>query len=148
MKKSALYAGIGCTVFGMILITLALFTEYKFEGLLWGFGGAVIGSGLARVGKFIYWSKPKNQAEYDKKLKNERIEMADERKIMLRDKSGCITYRIMTGIYCALIIIFSVISVIGYWMPFSRYLVILFFLLLVFQYVCGIVVFNQLNKRL
>ena len=74
--------------------------------------------------------------------------MGDERKIMLRDKSGCITYRIMIVIYCVLIMTFSILTVFGYFMPFSKYAVIGLSILLIIQYICGIVIFNRLNKIL
>ncbi|NFL45502.1 hypothetical protein FDB70_09555, partial [Clostridium botulinum] len=60
----------------------------------------------------------------------------------------CITYKIMLLIYSILIIIFSIINMIGDFKPLSTYIVITFVILLVFQYFCGIFVFNYLNKRL
>lgn len=148
MKKSDIYVGIGYTLFGIVCISIALITEFKLEGILWGLGGAGIGPGLVMILRFIHWSKPENQTEYKKRLKQEKIEMSDERKIMLRDKSGCITYRIMLGVFCFLIIVFSILSALGYFIPFSKYVVFGLVIMLVFQYICGIIVFNNLNKRL
>ncbi|HBJ2623173.1 UNVERIFIED_ORG: hypothetical protein B2H98_01510 [Clostridium botulinum] len=148
MKKSVLYTGIGYLLCGITFIAVALFTEFKFEGLLCGFGGAGVSCGIVSILKYIHWSKPKNQNEYNKRLKIEKIELEDERKIMIRDKSGCITYKIMLLIYSILIIIFSIINMIGDFKPLSTYIVITFVILLVFQYFCGIFVFNYLNKRL
>lgn len=148
MKKSDIYVGIGYTLFGIACISIALLTEFKLEGILWGLGGAGIGPGVVMILRFIHWSKPELQTEYAKRLKQEQIEMSDERKIMLRDKSGCITYRIMLGFFCLLILIFSVISTLGYLMPFSKYIVFGLVIMLVFQYICGIIVFNYLSKRL
>ena len=36
MKKSILYTGIGYTLLGVISLIIALLTEFKFEGILWG----------------------------------------------------------------------------------------------------------------
>lgn len=148
MKKSELYKGIGCTILGVILFIIALLTEIKWEGMLWGLCGASIGPGIVLVCQYVYWSKPENKAKYNEKVKFEKIEMGDERKVMLRDKSGCMTYCIMVAIYCILIMAFSVLSVSGYFMPFSRYAVIGLSILLVCQYICGIVIFNRLSKVL
>lgn len=148
MKKSILYSGIGYLVVGVLLMAVASLTVSKFEALLWGFGGAGIGSGISLLWKYLYWSRPEKISSYSEKLRNEKIELEDERKIILRDKSGCITYRIMIGIYCVLIVILSVMSAIGYWMPFSQYLLLCCIVLLVFQYICGIIIFNRLNKKL
>lgn len=145
MKKSILYTGIGYTLLGVISLIIALLTEFKFEGILWGLCGAGIGPGITMICKYVYWSKPENKVRYNEKVK---IEMVDERKVMLRDKSGCITYRIMIAIYCILIMTFAVLAVFEYFMPFSQYAVIGLSILLIFQHICGIVIFNRLNKRL
>ena len=148
MKKSQLYYGIGYTIFGLVCLGIALATEWAREGMLWGLAGAGIGPGLGMIWKYVHWTRPGNRQEYDEKLKQERIELRDERKVMLRDKSGCITYRIMIGVYCVLLLVFSILSVLGYWNPMARYMVILVSLLLLFQFICGIIVFNHLNKTL
>lgn len=148
MKKSILYIGIGYTLLGVISLIIALSTEFKFESILWGLCGAGIGPGGIMICKYAYWSKPENEVRYNEKLKVEKIEMGDERKIMLRDKSGCLTYRIMIVIYCILIMIFSVLAIFEYFIPFSKYTVIGLSILLIFQYICGTVIFNRLNKRL
>lgn len=148
MKKSILYTGIGYTLLGVISLIIALLTEFKFEGILWGLCGAGIGPGITMICKYVYWLKPENKVRYNEKVKIEKIEMVDERKVMLRDKSGCITYRIMIAIYCILIMTFAVLAVFEYFMPFSQYAVIGLSILLIFQHICGIVIFNRLNKRL
>lgn len=148
MEKSVVYKGTACTLLGVVSLLIALFTEYKFEGILWGVCGATTASGITMICQYVYWSRPENKTRYDEKEKNERIEMADERKVMLRDKSGRITYHIMIAIYCILIMMFTILSVFEYFMPFSRYAVIGLSILLVFQYICGIVIFNRLDKRL
>lgn len=83
MKKSTLYTGIGFMLFGIACIALALTTEFKIEGLLWGFGGAGIGPGAMMIWKYIHWSRPENSNLYREKLKQEKIEMRDERKIIV-----------------------------------------------------------------
>lgn len=148
MKKSDLYIGLGYLILGTVLFGLALFTQYRLESLLWGFGGACFGSGVVTTCKYLHWSKPENQSEYNEKLRIEKIEMEDERQIMIRDKSGCITYKIMLMLYCGLIVVFSILNAIGYIHPISQYLVIAFVTLLIFQYICGIIVFKYLNKKL
>ena len=105
MKKPDLYIGLGYLILGTVLFGLALFTQYRLESLLWGFGGACFGSGVVTTCKYLHWSKPENQSEYNEKLRIEKIEMEDERQTMIRDKSGCITYKIMLMLYCGLIVV-------------------------------------------
>jgi len=148
MKKSMLYAGVGYILFGIICTAIALIFEFKFEGFLWGMGGAGIGPGIIMVWKYMYWSKPENRDEYNERLRVEKIQMSDERNVMIRDKSGRITYLIMIGVYCVLLMIFSLSTTMGWFMPFAKYIVILLSILLIFQLICGIIVFNNLNKKL
>lgn len=74
--------------------------------------------------------------------------MSDERKVMLRDKSGCLTYRLMMLLHCIFMVVFSIMSVLDLYNPFSKYACIGLACLLVFQYVCGLFVFSYLEKRL
>ena len=108
MKKSMLYTGIAYAAFGIACFMLAILSEWKTESLLWGFGGAGTGSGMMMLWKYFHWTNPKNREEYEKRLQKECIELRDERKIMLRDKSGRITYIFMLLLYCLLILAFGV----------------------------------------
>ena len=54
----------------------------------------------------------------------------------------------LLGVVSLLIALFTILSVFEYFMPFSRYAVIGLSILLVFQYILGIVIFNRLDKRL
>lgn len=135
-------------LFGIMCIAIALIFEFKFESFLWGLGGAGIVPGIIMIWKYMYWSKPENRDEYNERLRIEKIEMADERKVMLRDKSGRITYLIMLGVYGVFLMIFSFLTAMRWLMPFAKYFVIVLSILLIFQFVCGIIVFNYLNKRL
>ncbi len=148
MKKSILYTGIAYLAVGAVCLYLALLHEFQIEGLLWGFAGAGIVSGALMIWKYLHWSRPERQSEYERLAQIERIEMHDERKVMLRDKSGRIAYVIMIGIYCALMMCFSFFTVMGWWMPFARYAVIGLGILLAIQYICGIVVFQHLAKKM
>ncbi|HCU08645.1 MAG TPA: hypothetical protein DF480_06770 [Clostridiales bacterium] len=148
MKKSLLYTGIAYLVVGTICLLLAILCEFRIEGLLWGFAGAGTAPGILMIWKYFHWSKPERQKEYERLLQIEKIEMHDERKVMLWDKSGRIVYGIMIGVYCGLMALFAFFTVMGWWMPYSRYAVMGLGILLVFQYICGIAVFQHLAKRM
>ena len=74
MKKSNLITGILYVLFGMACLIVALLIETKLEGILWGFAGAGIFSGIMMICKYFYWSSPKNKERYEERLENERIE--------------------------------------------------------------------------
>lgn len=148
MKKSQLYVGIGYILFGIVCIGIALITEFKQEGMLWGFAGAGIAPGIMMIWKYLHWSKPQNKPVYEAMLKQEKIEMQDERKMMLRDKSGAFVYRMMIFVYCFLIFLFSFISISGDYSFSAMSIMFGLIILLFFQYILGFVVFARLNKKL
>ena len=139
MKKSMLYNGIGNIICGIALILFGKFGS--FNSLIIGFGAGFITPGIMMIYKYIHWTKPQNIPIYEAKIKEEQISFKDERKIMLRDKSGRITYIIMLWLLLVLILIFS-------FMRIDKIVVIVLLGLWLFQYICGIVVFRYLDKKL
>lgn len=148
MKKSMLYTGFVYFFVGIISLVIALTTAYPLEPLLWGVTGAGIATGIRLLGKYYYWTKPEHKAEYDARLQNEAIQLKDERKIMLRDKSGRLAYIAMMLLQLILTFIFSILSMLEYFYPFSRYACIGMSILLIIQYIFGIVAYRRLSKTL
>lgn len=148
MKKSMLYTGFVYFFVGVISLIVALTTEYRLEALLWGITGAGIATGIRLIGKYYYWTKPEHKAEYDARLQNEAIQLKDERKVMLRDKSGRLAYIAVMLLQLILTFIFSILSMLDYFYPFSRYACIGLSILLIIHYVFGIVAYRRLSKSL
>lgn len=147
MKKNMLYVGIVYFICGILLVLLATFTEFSFEAFIWGLSGAALGPGVCMIFQYMYWSKPEKAVEYEEKIKNQRIEMKDERRIMLRDKSGRITNQIMSYVFVILIFIVSILSVFSV-VVISNWVLVVLGLLILFQFICGVVVYNKLDKKL
>ncbi len=148
MKKQTLYAGIAYAAAGCLFLLLALCTNWQIEPLFWGLFGAGVSSGLMMIGKYLYWARRDHRAAYDARLKAEQINLHDERKIMLRDKSGAIVYRTMLLGDILLTFVCSILSILEIGKPFTLYLTITFALLAVIQYLLGIAVFRHLEKKL
>ena len=147
MKKNMLYVGIIYFICGILLVLLATFTEFSFEAFIWGLSGAALGPGICMILQYMYWSKPERAVDYEEKIKNQRIEMNDERRIMLRDKAGRITNQIMCYVLVILIFIVSILSVFSV-MVISKWVLVVLGLLILFQFICSVVVYNKLDKRL
>ena len=92
MKKSYLWTGLGMIVLGMIFLAIAIFWDTPLGSLLCGFSGAFTAPGIVQVIKYVKWSNPKNAPLYRERLEEEQIELRDERKEMLRNKSGRYAY--------------------------------------------------------
>ena len=146
MKKSSLITGILYVLFGLICLIMALLINTKLEGILWGFAGAGIFPGIVMIGKYFYWTSPKNKARYEERLENEQIEMHDELKTKIRDKAGRYTYSLGLLVVCFSILVFGILGALEI-MENARLIVLYLSGYLLFQVIAGIFIFNKLMKR-
>lgn len=146
MKKSELTTGILYIFGGIILLFIALLTDSVLDSLLFGFGSGASCAGMVMVCKYFYWNMPKNKERYQEKIANETIELHDEMKIKLRDKSGRYAYILGLIIISISIVIFSILGKLEM-VDNSRIIVIYLYGYLIFQIIAGIIIFNRLLKK-
>lgn len=91
MKKSDLWTGIGMIAVGLACLA-AVFLNTLVSSLFAGLFGAFTVPGIMQVYKYCKYTSPKHAAEYRERLEQEQIDLRDERKEMLRNKSGRIAY--------------------------------------------------------
>ena len=146
MKRGNLFTGLVflCVGIGCWLIAVTFGT--KLESLLYGFAFGGIINGAVLLWKYYYWSRPQNRGKYQEKVEIENIELQDERKSMLRDKSGRYAYIVGLIVLSVSIVIFSVIGTLTI---IENYILIISYLtgFSIFQYVIGVLIFNHLNKK-
>lgn len=145
MKKHNLLLGIVYILAGMVLLLTAQLTETVLDSILVGLGAGAFCGGLMMTGKYFYWSRPENRERYQEKLSKEKIELHDEMKIILRDKSGRYTYILGIMVISISIMVFSVLGKLG--MVYSRAIVIFLSVYLFFQLVAGVIIFRYLLKK-
>lgn len=145
MKKTQLISGIIYTLLGLALLLTAIFTNTEI-GMLYGLGGALTGPGLVMMGKYFYWSRPKNRQRYEERLDSERIEMNDELKQKLRDRSGRYAYVLGMVTVSLSIFVIGILEDLGL-IGDSRPMILYLAAYLIFQVVAGIVIFNRLLKK-
>lgn len=146
MKRNNLFAGLVYLCIGTVCLLIALKFETKVASMLSGLAGAGISIGAVFLWKYYYWSRPENRGKYQEKVENENIELHDERKIMLRDKSGRYAYIIGLIVLSVSIVTFPII---GSLTIIENYTLLISYLTgyAIFQYVIGILIFNHLNKK-
>jgi hypothetical protein len=146
MKKSNLVCGIVYTLVGVMFLIVALLTDTKLDSILFGLAGAGIAPGLLMIYKYFYWSSPKRSQKYQEMLENERIELHDELKEKIRDKSGRYAYIVGLIITSAAILVFSIL---GKLELVENYRMIVLYLggYFVVQIIVGIAIFNYLLKK-
>lgn len=146
MKRSNLITGIVYVLLGLICLITALLIKTKLEGILWGFAGAGIFPGIVMIGRYYYWTAPKNKARYEERLENEQIEMHDELKTKIRDRAGRYTYSLGLLFVCFSILVFGILGALEV-LENVRLIVIYLSGYLLFQLIAGTVIFNKLMKR-
>ncbi len=146
MKKGHLIEGILFVLGGAALLCIELLTHSMLGSLLVGFAAGGICSGIVMIGKYIYWSAPKNKERYRQKIEDEEIQLHDELKSMLRDKSGRYSYVIGMMTLCISIVAFSILGKFGI-IHNPRIIVLYLSGYLIFQIVIGIAIFKHLLKK-
>ena len=146
MKKSNVIVGLLYVLFGAACLLAALLIETKLEGMLWGFAGAGIMSGIAMICRYFYWSAPENKERYEERLENERIELHDELKTKIRDKAGRYAYNLGLLIVSCSIMVFGILGALEI-IESARLIVLYLSGYLVVQIIAGIIIFNRIIKQ-
>lgn len=141
MKKNGVVALL-LFICGIALIIMGLFIETLTHGsTIFGMGWGFIGGAVVTFYMYVYMLDPKNKLHYEEHLKSEKINLNDERKIMLREKSGRITYVIMFVVLTILNIVFTFIGV-------EKWIILTLWGVIAFKYICGVTVFYYLAKKM
>ena len=148
MKKSYLWSGLGMIAGGILFLLAALLLETPLDSLFCGFFGAFTGPGVMQVYKYVRWTKLETPDSYQRHLEEEQIELRDERKEMLRNKSGHMAYTL--GLLAAAVSTsaFSILGKLGIVEESASRLLILFLAgYMVFQILAGWVLYRLLDKK-
>ena len=101
-----------------------------------------------QVYKYVRWTKLETPDSYQRHLEEEQIELRDERKSMLRDRSGRYAYILGLLAVALALLVFSVLDAFGVVEEDTASLMILFLAgYAVFQLVAGWVIYRWLEKR-
>jgi len=142
MKKDMLYSGLSFIALGFIFIILYIATNG--EGVasnFAGFAGGCIGPGIVMVCKYFYWSKPENKEAYEERLKNEKINAKDERKVMIRRISGQVMYTFTVIMLAVLTFVLSLIGV-------DKWVLSMIAAILILEIAGGYIVFRYYSKKM
>ncbi len=132
----------GLFILGVLCVIGACFLKDEYyANMLRSVGIAWIVSGGIQLKQYHYYSKPEHQAEYEEKQAQQRINLKDERKVMLRQMAGHKSYQIMFFALLAVALLFALLRV-------EWWITAIVFLLWVAQYEMGIVLFRYYEKRL
>ena len=148
MKKSVLWTGLGMIALGLACFAAAVFWNTPLDSLFCGFFGALAGPGAVQVYKYVKWTKLETPDSYQRHLEEEQIELRDERKSMLRDRSGRYAYVLGMLLACAAIVVFSILGKLGV-VPEEAAELLIYFLaaFLLVEFTAGILIYKRLETR-
>lgn len=145
MKKSYLWTGVGMIVLGLCCLLAALLLDTPLNSILCGFFGAFTAPGLLQIYKYFKWRR---SPEYRAKLEEEQIDLRDERKEMLRNKSGRYAYILNLMLTAAFILIFSALEMLNVIGETEGRLMTLFLAaFLIVQYAAGRAIYHLLARK-
>ncbi|MDE7245353.1 MAG: hypothetical protein K2O18_15460 [Oscillospiraceae bacterium] len=113
MKTRDLWTGVGFVAAGILFLLAALLLNTPLGSLFCGLCGAFTVPGLAQIYRYVKWTSPRNAPIYRERLEQEQIDLRDERKSMLRDRSGRYAYVLGMLILCAAMVAFYILGAFG-----------------------------------
>lgn len=125
---------------GLVCVSFFVKADY-YSTMIFSMGVGIMAASIVQIIRITYWQNPKRYAEYEAKRKEAHINSVDERKQYLRMKAGHVTYQIMTFSLLILSLILALIRA-------EVWITAMIFLLFVFQWLVGVIVFRILEKRM
>ena len=141
-KTKNLLCGLGFLLLGAIMIFLGLRSDISIVSSM---GCGFVGSGLGLIWQFWYWSRPGR--DYAAHLEQAKISSRDEMLVMLRQRAGWLTYGLTLVMLLGLALFFAFCVSLDWLLPFARYGLYMAAAMLVFEWLCGIIVFKWLKQR-
>ena len=127
---------------GAVLLIAGLFMQVDYyNSMVFSAGVGLVMAGGVHLARLIYWQRPERQEEYKARQKQAHIDAVDERKQFLRMKSGQMAYQIMLVVLFLLAFVLALLRV-------EAWIILMVFLLTVFQWGLGVVLFRMLEKRM
>ena len=146
MKKNNFIIGLVYLIIGIVFLLFILLFETKLNSILSGFATTGMVFGAVMLWKYYYWTRPENKDKYKEKTQNENIELKDERKEMLRNKSGRYAYILGLMVLSISIVVFSILGSLEI-IDNSDLIVMYLGGLTAFQYIIGIIIYRHLSKK-
>lgn len=146
MKKSNFWIGLVYALLGLAFLLAGLVWETRLSSLSVGFGAGMLGSGVMQLIRYRKWTRPENQEAYREKLEAEQIDLRDERKTMLRDRSGRYAWLLGMGLCALSIVVFGVLGALEI-VENTRLIILFLAVYLLVQYGAGVCFYRRLSKK-
>lgn len=146
MKKSNFWCGLIYAFLGLAFLLAGLLWETRLSSLSVGFGAGMLSSGIVQLVRYRKWTRPENRETYRERLEQEQIELRDERKTMLRDRSGRYAWFFGMALCAVSIVIFGVLNALDV-VENARLMVLFLAAYLLIQYGAGVFFYRRLSRK-
>lgn len=141
MNNTKLWLKYGLVALAGGVIVFFGLRDFPDSPYLMGLGFGLLGSVAGQVIRTLYWAMPSRREERQRRLKEQEISLGDERKIMLRQLSGYRMNQIMFFVNFLLCLFFGLLKA-------PLYVTATMAFVLVFQYLCGVILFHRYSKTM
>ena len=142
MKKSdRIFLGIYIMIgVAMIIIAAVMNVDY-YSSMILAMGVGMATSSCIQFFRYYHNTRPENVDAYQKRLKEQQIELRDERKVQLRNRAGYLTWAItMTGCFVA--------AFIGALLRAELWIISLLIGFAIVEYVAATIIYKFLCKKM
>lgn len=142
MKKSDKAVLTIYTIIGVVLMAIGLTIDIDYySSLIFAMGFAMVCNSVAQFLRFHHNMKPENQEKYREKLRQQSIDLKDERKVLLRNRAGYITWQI-SMVACFIAAFVAALFRMNVW------IVGVLFSAAVLQYIAALVIYKYLCRMM
>ena len=143
MKKKDIIISCICIAIGiaMIIIGLTIDIEYYYASMIFSMGMGGTAASVVWLVKHIHDMRPENIEAYQEKVREQNINMKDERKNQIRHQAGYITWLIT-------IIVLFFASFIAAWLRADKMIIAILFIAAVIEYFVAFIIYKYLCNKM
>ena len=124
-----------------LLAASFLVKEEYYSTILFAMGAGMFAAEGFHLARLCWWQSPRRKDAYEAKQQEAHIDAVDERKQMLRMRAGSLTNQIMFFVLLALDLVLALLKA-------PAWIILILFVLWIFQYIVGLVIYHRLEKRM
>ena len=132
---------ISMAVGAALLAASFLVKEEYYSTILFAMGAGMFAAEGFHLARLCWWQSPARKDAYEAKRQEAHINAMDERKQMLRMRAGYLVNQLMFWILLGLDFVLALLKA-------PAWIILILFVLWIFQYIVGVVIYHHLEKRL
>ena len=142
MKRNDIIILIAYIIIGVILIIIGLRIQVDYySSLIFSMGFGISVSSVVQIIRYYYHTRPENIETYREKVRQQSIDLNDERKVQIRHRAGYITWA-ATMVLCLLG------AMIAVFLHANIFIVEGLMGLAILEYIVALIIYKSLCRRM